>query len=56
MLKSKKILIEIQNKVASLEKRVKSLENKKTSDPVDEISYKEVVDEWLNGKKTSSVR
>ena len=50
MLKLKKKLIEIQNRIIVLEGKVKSLEKMKTADPVDEISYKEVVDEWLNGK------
>lgn len=56
MLISKKKLIEIKNKIHALEKRLESLENRKTADPVDEISYKEVVDEWLNGKQTSPMR
>ena len=55
MLKKKKKLIEIQNKLIILEKRVENLEIKKTSDPVDEISYKEVVDEWLNGKTAKQI-
>ncbi|MBR2944270.1 MAG: hypothetical protein IKC16_04190 [Clostridia bacterium] len=51
MFISKKKLQEIENKLARLEKKLVCLESKKTADPVDEISYKEVVDEWLNGKK-----
>lgn len=51
MFISKKKLQEIENKLACLEKKLICLEGKKTADPVDEISYKEVVDEWLNGKK-----
>ena len=55
MLKRKKKLIEIQNKLIVLEKRIENLEFKKTADPVDEISYKEVVDEWLNGKTAKQI-
>lgn len=51
MFISKKKIKEIEDKIAYLEKKLINLENKKTADPVDEISYKEVVDEWLNGKK-----
>ena len=34
-----------------LERKQKEPVFSKTSDPVDEFSYKEVIDEWLNGKK-----
>ncbi len=51
MFISKKNLQKIINEVYSLKARVESLEKIKTTDPVAEISYKEVVDEWLNGKK-----
>ena len=53
MLKNKKKLIEIQNRLLLLEARVKKLELNKTAYPVDEISYKEVVNEWLNGKEAN---
>ena len=52
MFISKKKFKEIEAKIAILEKRVNLLQNSKTADPVDEISYKEVIDEWLNGKKS----
>lgn len=51
MTKNKKKLIELENRIALLEKKQANTDFSKTSDPVDEISYKEVVEEWLNGKK-----
>lgn len=50
MLKTKKKLIELENRIILLERRLKSEVEQKTTDPVDEISYKEILDEWLNGK------
>lgn len=51
MTKNKKKLIELENRIALLEEKLKNANFSKTSDPVDEISHKEVVEEWLNGKK-----
>ncbi|MBO5379649.1 MAG: hypothetical protein J6A90_04915 [Clostridia bacterium] len=51
MFISKKNLQKLIKEVYSLKTRVENLEKSKTTDPVAEISYKEVVDEWLNGKK-----
>lgn len=51
MFISKKKFKEIEARIALLENKLKLLQNVKTADPVDEISYKEVIDEWLNGKK-----
>jgi hypothetical protein len=51
MFISKKKFKEIEAKITLLENKVNLLQNVKTADPVDEISYKEVIDEWLNGKK-----
>lgn len=51
MFISKKKFKEIEERIVSLENEVKLLQNVKTADPVDEISYKEVIDQWLNGKK-----
>ncbi len=50
MLKTKKKLIELENRIILLEKKLLGKSNQKTPDPVDEISYKEILDEWLNGK------
>lgn len=51
MTKTKKKLIELENRVLLLERKLKDNQNSKTVDPVDDFSYKEVVEEWLNGKK-----
>jgi hypothetical protein len=51
MFISKKNLQKLIKELYSLKERVNNLENSKATDPVAEISYKEVVDEWLNGKK-----
>ncbi len=51
MTKTKKKLIELENRVILLERKLGEADFSKTVDPVDEISYKEVVEEWLNGKK-----
>ena len=51
MLKSKRKLIELENRIILLERALLSKESSKTADPVDEMSYKEILDEWLNGKK-----
>lgn len=51
MTKTKKKLIELENRILLLEKRANEANFSKTVDPVDEFSYKEVVEEWLNGKK-----
>lgn len=51
MFISKKNFQKLIKEVFSLKERVNNLEKTKTTDPVAEISYKEVVDEWLNGKK-----
>ena len=51
MFISKKKFKEIEARIVLLENKIKLLQNTKTADPVDEISYKEVIDQWLNGKK-----
>ena len=51
MTKTKKKLLELENRIILLEKKQKNSDFSKTGDPVSEISYKEVIDEWLNGKK-----
>ena len=51
MTKTKKKLLELENRIILLEKKQKESIFQKTADPVDEFSYKEVIDEWLNGKK-----
>jgi len=50
MLKTKKKLIELENRIILLERKLLGNNEQKTADPVDEISYKEILDEWLNGK------
>lgn len=51
MFISKKNLQKLIKEIYSLKERVDNLEKTKTTDHVAEFSYKEVVDEWLNGKK-----
>ena len=51
MTKTKKKLLELENRIILLEKKQNEPAFQKTADPVDEFSYKEVIDEWLNGKK-----
>ncbi len=51
MFISKKIFKKFEERLSLVEERLNSIEKSKTADPVDEISYKEVIDEWLNGKK-----
>ena len=51
MTKTKKKLLELENRIILLERKQEEPLFSKTSDPVDEFSYKEVIDEWLNGKK-----
>lgn len=51
MTKTKKKLLELENRIILLEKKQNDTNFSKTTDPVDDISYKEVIDEWLNGKK-----
>ena len=50
MLKRKKKLIELENRIILLERKLSNKSEQKATDPVDEISYKEILDEWLNGK------
>lgn len=50
MLKRKKKLIELENRIILLERKLLGKLEPKAADPVDEISYKEILDEWLNGK------
>ena len=50
MLKTKKKLIELENRIILLERLLFKYNEQKRADPVDEISYKEILDEWLNGK------
>ena len=51
MLKTKRKLIELENRIILLERALSEKQKSKTADPVDEMSYKEILDEWLNGKK-----
>ena len=53
MFKTKKKLIELENRLILLERTISSEQISKKADPVDEISYKEILDEWLNGKTSS---
>jgi hypothetical protein len=53
MFKTKKKLIELENRLILLERCVSSSKTSKNPDPVDEMSYKEIIDEWLNGKKST---
>ena len=53
MFKTKKKLIELENRIILLEKSLLTAKPSKSLDPVDEMSYKEIVDEWLNGKKNT---
>ena len=50
MFKTKKKLIELENRLILLERSISSGKMSKKTDPVDEMSYKEILDEWLNGK------
>lgn len=53
MFIKKKKLIELENRLTLLERKLFELKTSQTTDPVDEMSYKEVLDEWLNGKTSS---
>ena len=53
MFKTKKKLTELENRIILLESNLSNAKLSKNLDPVDEMSYKEIVDEWLNGKKNS---
>ncbi len=53
MFKTKKKLIELENRLILLERELSSHKTSKNPDPVDEMSYKEILDEWLNGKTIS---
>ena len=52
-------MTKITKLLSQLEKRVSALESQLTSQPPssiaceDEITYREVIEEWLNGKKQS---
>lgn len=51
MLKHIKLLKELEKRVTLLEKALECVNNRQVSDQND-ASYKEVFDEWLNGKRT----
>lgn len=53
MFKTKKKLIELENRLILLERTLLAAKANEKPDPVDEISYKEIIDEWLNGKTSS---
>lgn len=53
MIKITKKLKELEGRIEALEKALKVAENKDFTPNSDQISYKEVLEEWLNGKKTT---
>ena len=53
MFIKKKKLIEFENRLILLERKLLESKMSKKTDPVDEMSYKEILDEWLNGKISS---
>ncbi len=53
MFKTKKKLIELENRLILIESKLVSDKMSQKADPVDEMSYKEILDEWLNGKTNS---
>jgi len=50
MIKLIKQIKDFDKRLSSLEKAVECMKNQPTSQ--DASSYKEVIDEWLNGKKS----
>ncbi|MBO5261639.1 MAG: hypothetical protein J6B45_01190 [Clostridia bacterium] len=53
MIKITKKLKELEGRIEALEKALKVAESKDFTPSRDQISYKEVLEEWLNGKKTT---
>lgn len=53
MFIKKKKLIELENRLILLERKISEIKLSQRTDPVDEMSYKEILDEWLNGKTSS---
>lgn len=53
MIKITKKLKELESRIEALEKALKVAEGKDFVPNGDQISYKEVLEEWLNGKKTT---
>ena len=52
MIKLKKELQEIKNSILALSKRLELLEGQGSKPEKDtSLSYKEVIDEWINGKE-----
>ncbi len=55
MIINKKKIHELEARIEALEKAFLT-QNVPCEDNVSEASYKEVIDEWLNGKKSTSAR
>lgn len=52
MTKNKQLLLELSKRISILEKIIFDKSEQEKKENADEISYKEVLDEWLNGKRT----
>lgn len=53
MLKIKKQLKELTARIERLEEEIKTCSQGREAKADGDISYKEVIDEWLNGKRES---
>ncbi|MBQ7907679.1 MAG: hypothetical protein IJ309_07785 [Clostridia bacterium] len=53
MTKITKKLMELECRIKALENAVKQASSAEIGTTQDQITYKEVLEEWLNGKKTT---
>lgn len=51
MTKNKKLLLELEKRISTLELKLSQLISVPKEENSNQASYGEVIDEWLNGKK-----
>lgn len=52
MTKNRKLLMELESRILRLEEQILKIIPSSTEKANEEASYKEVLDEWLNGKSS----